>query len=286
MKRRKKTILMPKRSKITFSEEELSRPVNLIMCVSDRILDLSSVDIEEAGAYVEKHGRRALIVSSASGYDSLPTVNYQAVMNANKVEVKRVDTNDDPYQDVYRMLGERFKNGLIVCGRGTHTNEIISNLASRDNTGIDLLIQRQDLLKITDYEKKHAGFIRIHYRKDFSFSQENLTVLSEIYGQNNAFGIMICQHIANYQYHVFTDYVSVKGKELIMQGWDNFNDLDGQNRQCSWYVYFDRGLTKIYGIDLGNFRKYVEDFLEVMQMQVPEDGEKFWDEVHQMYMPF
>ncbi|MCK5615634.1 hypothetical protein KAR91_77940, partial [Candidatus Pacearchaeota archaeon] len=210
------------RSKLEYTEEQLNRPTNFIVVLSDKILDVSPIDIEQAEQYVKKYDRRAIVVTSNKSFDDISTVSYNNIMNATKPVFRRVDTHDDEYLKVYQKLVKIYKNGLLIAYKETLTNGISQIIAETEGIGVDVIIHREAPVTLTTAEVQRVNYFRVHKNDNFSFSKEYIDILVKMYGQVSAIGISISQFIANCQYDIFGKYFNEKSLEIARRGIVNF----------------------------------------------------------------
>lgn len=260
------------RTKISYSQEELERPVNFIIVIADRLLDVSLIDYDEATSYVSAHKRRALIVSDSSVFSEImPSVNLEVIMNATSPAVRIVDTMNKPYNYVYERVLKLFKNGLLICDKNTLTNDIAESIALTRGIGLDIVLHRDNLIQISKEEMKRVNFVRFHYNKLTSFSSEFISVLASHYGSDQAFGLLLAQYIVNVQHDIFDQYFNNESKRYVLMGFTNFvNNLE-HDRQAAYYVYYDLVNNKIIGVQQKNFSRYVIQFMDTLSISYSED---------------
>lgn len=260
------------RKKITYSKKELERFTNFIIVFSDKSIDTSIIDINEANQYIAKHNRPAIVITSSEKYSNIDKISYTLVMNSTKPVFKRVDVNGNGYEKVYDVLLDRYKNGLLIADKDTITNKIAAKMASCKDCGIDFLIYRDNLLSITPEEKKRVNFLRIHKNDEFSFNPQVLELLAKDFGEANAFGISLAQYIANQQYNIFTTYINEKA-ELFAKNGLNENVLHNEeySMQLAYFCYYSLNNHKIYGISEGKINAYIQALCDILKFKYTDN---------------
>jgi len=261
------------REKIAYTNEELTRPANFILVVADKTVDTSIIDIEEAEKYVKHHNRKAAIITDSPAFNNIPEIYFGHLQIWTVPDFKKIKTNQEPYNNVYQLILERYKNGLLIAGENTLTNEIASKLALSKNCGIDFMIYRDNMITISIEERKRINWMRIHKNKNFVFNLGNMAALNDAYGDPEiSYGIMLSHYITRYQYETLQQYINDTSQELILTGYtDNIIEKYSYNRQLAYYVYFDLVRKKIHGVDSEKFYDYVEALNEILNIPVNEE---------------
>jgi len=259
------------RSKLEFSEEQLNRPTNFIVVLSDTILDVSPIDIDQANRYVDKYQRRAIVLTTNKSYDDIETVSYRNIMNAVKPCFRKVDTHDDEYLKVYQRLSKLYKNGLIIACKETVTSGIAQILAETQGIGLDIVIHRESPVILTAPEIKRVNYFRIHKNDNFGFSKEFLEILAKMYGEVSALGISLAQYITNYQYTIFNEFFTTRSLELAHRGMTDFIDNDQYTNQLAFHVYYDMVNDKITGLDRDKCIPYIAGLLDSLGVEWTEE---------------
>lgn len=281
------------RHKQEFTQEELERPTNFIVVLADKILDTSPVDIERAQEYCDKFSRRSIVLTTNKSFDDIQTVYYQAITNATKPVFRRVDTRNDAYSKVYRRLIKNYKNGLMICYADTLTDEICSELAILNGTGLDLIIHRDAPVLLTPAECSRVTFFRIHYSQNFSFSNDYLGILADKfgwdsdegrkYGSDTGFGLALCQFIVNTQWTECQKYYTEISRKIALDGITDFIDTQAYDRQLAFHVYYDMVNSRILGLDRDKCIPYISGLFEMFNFS--DWGEEDLIDVRDKYFP-
>ena len=235
------------REKVTYSEEELNRPINYVTVLCDPKIDTSIIDLEEAAAYVKKFNRRAIIISDREVFKdaSLALLKYNYVMNTTKPSVRLIDNDRQQYRKVYDYILANYKNGLVIAYPETITNDIADSFAKASGVGLDIVIYRSDLLELTGNERARTTYMRIHPNSEFPLSKAYFDTIKEKYSERNAMGIFTAQFIANYQDNVCRHYIKENTELCESLGKEDYINYQELNRQMAFHIYYDMNRAKV-----------------------------------------
>jgi hypothetical protein len=225
------------------------QPNHFIISTAGVNIDTTIVTIEEMQLYLNQWNRRAIVATEKKTYDELDKMNYQLVFNYKLPKVMTVNTRNKPYLDVYTFLLDKYKSGLLVVEGDTLSDEISELICKSDKlekNDIDIIICRDGLESMTEYEMKKANYLRIHADPDM-----NLMVfqkIGEIY-QEKILTLMVAQLFANEQYAEVNSYIEKENKKYSDMGFKDFVDYYELNKQLSYFVYVDVVNNKILNID-------------------------------------
>lgn len=242
---------------------------HFVLSLSGQNIDISIINIEEMVNYCKTRNRIANILTQKQTYGELEKMNYSLVFNYTKPKPYVISTKDKPYLNVYKLLSEKYKAGLLIAERDTISDPIIEDLCTNPDwlkNDVDIMICT-DMASLTMDEMKRANFLRIS--ADPAFDPTILTKIGKFYEEKTA-TLMIIQFFVNSNYDTVKAYIESKDEHFSKEGIKDYIDYYELNKQYSYFVYFDVANNKILNVD----RKTIADFLRVLVSQglpiVPE----------------
>ncbi len=231
---------------------------DFIVSLSGINIDTTAVNIEEMDGYCRERGRLANVVTRKRTYEHVDPINYSLIMNYTKPKPRVVTVkNDKPFADVYKIISERFKGGLIVAESDTISEDIIKDFCKNENwqkNDIDIMIC-ESFASLNLEEIKRANLFRISADPDVDLS---ILMKAGEFMPDAVGSVMIAQFFVNDNYNNVIEYINVHSKKYEKLGLNDFIDYGELNRQFSYFLYVDLDSGKILNLE----RQVLKDYLQ------------------------
>jgi hypothetical protein len=242
---------------------------DFVISVAGSNIDLSIINIEEMNEYCKSRGRLANVVTEKQTYHQLDKMNYSLIMNYTKPKPRVINTKDKLYFDVYNILSEKYKGGLLIIEADTISDPVSELLCNSDNwkkNDIDLMICRTGFSSVTKNELKKANLLRISADPEFD-PAFFLTIDDDF--KEKILPLMISQLFVNAQYDSVNRYIESKHSYFNEKGITDYIDYYELNKQLAFFIYYDILANKILNVDRATITAFI---VEVgPQMSIPSE---------------
>lgn len=243
---------------------------DFVVSVAGPNIDMTIVNIEEMSLYCKSRNRLASVVTHKQTYDELDKLNYSLIMNYTKPKPRVVNTKDKQFHDVYRVLSEKYKGGLLVV-EGDTLSEAVSDILCGSNNwqdnDVDIMICREGLGTVTPDELKKANYLRISADPDLDPS---VFIKFQDFLEARTMAIMICQFFANDQFDSVKAYMAKANDYYSGKGMTDYVDYYELNRQLAYFVYFDMQEGKIINVARDKIKAFVRKMMNSGILPIPE----------------
>jgi hypothetical protein len=221
--------------------------------------------------YCKERGRLANVVTKKHTYDHIDPINYSLIMNYKNPKPRVVTVKNKPFADVYKIIGERFKAGLIIAESDTISDSITESFCKNENwknNDIDIMICKS-FASLTIQEAEHANLFRISADPDFDMS-----VMLKIGEHINKYAvgtIMVAQMFVNDNYNKVVKYMEEQIPKYEGLGMTDFVDYSELNRQFAYFAYIDLGSGKILNIERQVIKEFLLQNYKLFMPNIPEE---------------
>jgi hypothetical protein len=234
-------------------------------------IDTTIINIEEMAGYCRERGRLANVVTKKKTYEHIDPISYSLIMNYKKPMPRVVTVKNKPFADVYKIIGERFANGLIIAESDTISESITDDFCKNkkwEENDIDIMVCKS-FASLSIEEARHANFLRISADPDFDMAI--LLKIGEHINKHAVGTILIAQAFVNNNYNQVVTHMEEQIAKYEGLGMNDFVDYSELNRQLSYFAYIDLDSGKILNIDRQVIKEYLLQNYKNIMPTMPED---------------
>ncbi len=243
---------------------------DFVISIAGTNIDISIINIEEMTGYCSGRNRFANVITEKKSYDELDRTNYSLIMNYTKPKPRVVSTKNKQYLQVYNVISEKYKGGLLIAESDTLSDPIVDLLCKSDNwhkNDVDIMVCREGFSSVSQDEFARADFLRIS--ADPAIDPSIFLKLGDFF-QEKTMSLMISQLFANEQYENINNYVNTQNDHYRQQGMTEYIDYHALNKQLAYFIYYDVKQNKILNVDKQVIIEFVKRMSKEGALPIPE----------------